>query len=215
MLLQPRELRKLYTKRARQYDALLGLTRVVGADIQRYRRFSIDALELRPGDTVVDLGCGTGLNFPMLSKRIGPTGKIIGVDLTPAMLEVARKRCRRHRIENVELVEADMAEYEIPRGVDGVLSTFAIGLTEKFDEIIQHASVALPPGKRMVDLKFREPERWPDWLIETAVVVSRPFCASREYAERRPWDSMKRHFSRCIYKEYFFGAVALSIGVND
>ena len=57
------------------------------------------ALGLRPGDTVVDIACGTGLNFPLLEEAIGPDGRIVGVDLTDAMLAQAQRRIESERLE--------------------------------------------------------------------------------------------------------------------
>ncbi len=53
---------------------------------------AVDALRLRGGETVVEIGCGTGLNSPFLQRAIGPQGKIVGLDLTDKMLDQARER---------------------------------------------------------------------------------------------------------------------------
>ncbi len=87
-----------YRDRARHYDITGNLYYLLGFRVGAYRRQAIQALQLRPGDTVVDIGCGTGLNFPHLEHVIGPGGRIIGVDLTDAMLEEAKLRVEKHGI---------------------------------------------------------------------------------------------------------------------
>lgn len=70
------------------------------------------------GDLVVDIGCGTGLNFPWLQEAVGPQGSIIGVDLTNAMLEQARLRVAKEGWKNIELVQADAASYAFPAQIE-------------------------------------------------------------------------------------------------
>jgi ubiquinone/menaquinone biosynthesis C-methylase UbiE len=84
------EIAGLYRKRSRFYDFTANLYYLLGFREQAYRKKSVDALKLSPGDVVVEIGCGTGLNFPLLQKVIGPKGKIIGVDLTDEMLKQAQ-----------------------------------------------------------------------------------------------------------------------------
>ena len=76
----------LYQKQAKDYDQ----SGIHGLDA--FRREAVKRLDLKRGDLVVDIGCGTGLNFPWLQEAVGPQGRIIGVDLTDAMLEQARRR---------------------------------------------------------------------------------------------------------------------------
>lgn len=124
---------KVYQRLAKFYD-LLG-EEILGWILspfgyRSYRKRAIAAMNLQPGDTVVDLGCGTGLNFSLLEKAIGADGKIIGVDLTNAMLGQARKRLESNAWTNVELVQSDAADYSFPAGVDGILSTWALTLVQ-------------------------------------------------------------------------------------
>lgn len=71
------------------------------------RRIGIRQLWLRPGATVVDIGCGTGLNFALLEEAIGPTGRIVAVDLSDDMLAAARRRTQKYGWDNVELLQVD------------------------------------------------------------------------------------------------------------
>jgi len=85
-----------YRKKAKHYDITSRLYPVPGYPQRAQRLRAVHTLGLRPGDTVVDMACGTGLNFPLLEKVVGPGGRIVGVDLTDAMLAQAQHRlgCR-------------------------------------------------------------------------------------------------------------------------
>ncbi len=103
---------------------------------------AVELLRLRPGDHVVDLGCGTGLSFPLLQDKIGPEGRLIGVDLTPEMLAVAKERVDRSGWTNVELVQADISTYEFPEAISGVVAVGAFGYVAEFEPVIKKASHA-------------------------------------------------------------------------
>lgn len=80
---------------------------------KRLRRETIGSLHLQPGQTVLDVACGTGRNFPLILEKIGPTGKLVGVDYTSDMLVRAKERVEREGWKNVELIQADAARIEL------------------------------------------------------------------------------------------------------
>ena len=205
-------IRGLYGRRAGRYDRALWLFRLAGFRFDRYRRLTVGSLGLRPGDTVVDLACGTGLNFPLLEEAVGPAGRILGVDLTHAMLARARERVRDAGWTNVELVQADLATYAPPAGIAGALSTFAITLVSEYDAVIARAAAALRPRGRLAIFDFREPTSWPRWLVGFAAWVNRPFGVTLDLAERHPWESVARHLDQVLHRELYFGALYLSVG---
>src|SRR6516225_4867472 len=96
MALNEQELVDVYTKRAKRYDFTAQLYYLIGFREWAYREKAIKALALKAGDTVVEIGCGTGLNFSLLQNEVGREGKIVGVDLTDAMLSRARERVRQN-----------------------------------------------------------------------------------------------------------------------
>jgi demethylmenaquinone methyltransferase/2-methoxy-6-polyprenyl-1,4-benzoquinol methylase len=98
--------RQKYSKAAGIYDLTMPCFKVWGVN-DTWRRKAVRALHLRPGSTVLDLACGTGLNFPFLQEAVGPKGKIIGLDLTAAMLAEARNRIKWHGWDKVELIEKE------------------------------------------------------------------------------------------------------------
>ena len=108
------------------------------------RTRAVELLRLAPGCTVLDVACGTGRNFPLLEAATGPTGQLVGVDLTPAMLKRARSRVERHAWSNVELIEMDAAELSPERlQAAGVLQA-----GQRFDAAICTLGLSVIPGWR-------------------------------------------------------------------
>jgi len=212
MALTEEELLKLYRRRAACYDLTANLYYLVGFREWHYRQQAVDTLRLKQGDIVVELGCGTGLNFSLLRSRIGTEGRIIVVDLTDRMLEQAEERVRRRGWNNVELVQADAADYAFPDGVVGILSTFALTLMTDYVRIIKTGRDALASGGRFAILDFKKPDKAPLWLTRFIVRLTTPFGVSLDLAERHPWESLEKHFPVNLHEEFFFGFVYLSVG---
>ena len=86
---------------------------------------AMDALAPQPGQTIVDIGCGAGQTVEQLAKRVGPRGHVIGVDIAPRVLEVARSRTAD--LSQVQLIQADAAALTLPdQMADGVYSRFGV-----------------------------------------------------------------------------------------
>ena len=85
------------------------------------RRKAVAALNLKPGDVVLEIGAGTGRNFPYLVEAVGPSGTVIGVDASAGMLARARKLIKRRGWSNVALIQQDASKLQLDRDVDGVL----------------------------------------------------------------------------------------------
>jgi demethylmenaquinone methyltransferase/2-methoxy-6-polyprenyl-1,4-benzoquinol methylase len=214
MAFNKNQIARIYHQRAQHYDLTANLYYLFGLREFAYRKKAVQALNLKPGDTVVDLGCGTGLNFHLLQKKISPQGQIVGVDLTEAMLAKARQRAQRNRWHNIILVQSDAAAFELPQRVDGVLSTFALTLVPEYDQVIQNCASALSDGKRCVILDFKKPEHWPYWLIQTYVKLTKPFGVTLDLAERHLCESVRSHMDLIDYKKFYFGAIFLCVGAS-
>jgi ubiquinone/menaquinone biosynthesis C-methylase UbiE len=113
-----------YAAWARAYDWFARATASVGG----VRAGCVRALDLDPGDTVVEFGCGPGVNVPVLREAVGPTGRVVGVDITGAMLDRARGLSERRGRERVEFVRGDAADPPI-RSADAGLATFVTSLS--------------------------------------------------------------------------------------
>lgn len=212
MVLDKKSLVELYQKRAKYYDISANLYYLLGIREFAYRRIAVEALKLDRGDTVVELGCGTGLNFRFLRDRVGPEGKVVGVDLTADMLSSARQRIERHKWTNIDLIECDAVAYNFPERVDGIISTFAITLIPEFDKIIKNGANALSRGKRLVVLDFKMPDNWPIWLIKFFVIITQPFGVTLDLADRHPWESIDQCLDLVELRKKYFGGIYIAAG---
>src|SRR6185436_6013742 len=104
---------------------------------------------IEPGETVIDIGCGAGTDLLLAARRVGPTGKAIGVDMTPAMAERARAGAKAMGLDHVEVRVGDALELPIESGtVDVVISNGVINLTPDKDRAYAEAFRVLKPGGR-------------------------------------------------------------------
>jgi demethylmenaquinone methyltransferase/2-methoxy-6-polyprenyl-1,4-benzoquinol methylase len=176
----------------------------------------VRALRLRPGDTVVEVACGTGLNFPLIQQEIGPQGRIVGVDLTDAMLDRAQQRIDINGWSNVSLVHADAAEFEFPTGVDGILATYPHALLPEPGRVIARGAAALVVGGRWVVLDLKVPDNTPRWLAQLAVATVGRSNALEEWIAHRPWEAvrtaMEDKLADLSWTELFFGTAYLAVG---
>lgn len=212
MALNKDAVRDLYRKRAGSYDIAANLYYLIGFREAKYRKMAISKLCLKPGNTVVEIGCGTGLNFQYVFQSIGSTGQIIGIDLTDAMLEQAENRATNNCWNNIQLIQCDAATYSFQSDVNGIYSTFALTLVPEYEEVIKGAAHALADGGRFVLLDFKKPERWPLWVIKLGVAITRPFGVTLDLAERKPWEVMEKYFSKVTVTELYGGFVYIAAG---
>jgi ubiquinone/menaquinone biosynthesis C-methylase UbiE len=197
-----------YRKKAKHYNVTSRLYPVPGYPQQTQRRRAIDALGLQAGDTVVDVACGTGQNFPFLEQAIGPEGRIVGVDLTDAMLAQAQDRIETNGWGNVSLVQSDAAAFEFPAEIDAILSTYALTQVPGCGEVIARGAAALRPGGRAVVLDLKLPDSAPKRLARIGI--------SAEWIARRPWDeirsAMEAELIDVSWRELFAGTAFLAAG---
>ena len=208
------DIKAKYRRQANRYDFAVQLYRLLGLRIKAYRLRAVDLLRLKRGDCVVDLGCGTGLNFDLLVERIGPEGRLIGVDLSPEMLAGARERAQRSGWSNIEFVQSDIAAYDFPEGINAVLSTGAFGYVTEYARVIEKASHALVQGGRLVILDGKAPERWPLGLFKLFVRLSRPFGVTTEYFSHPCWEPVGRFFHEVQFEERYGGLMYISSGTG-
>jgi ubiquinone/menaquinone biosynthesis C-methylase UbiE len=120
------------------------------------RRAARLALGLQPGDRVLDLACGTGLNFPHLRQLVGERGQVTGVDLSPRMLDVARSLIARRGGGNVQVRQADAAQLPFAdETFDKALCSFAMNIIPDYMRAIREVRRVLVPTGRFVSLEVR------------------------------------------------------------
>lgn len=205
------ELITLYRKRAKHYDKS-GIS-----GLESWRKQAVALLNLKRGDTVVDIGCGTGLNFVPLHEAVGEEGKIIGVDLTDAMLDQARRRVVEHGWRNIELVQSDATQYTFPDHVDGIISAFALSFIPDSKLVIENGSKALAPGRKWVVLDMAWRDGLPLWLQHGLFFLS-SWGITRDVIQRRPWkmvlQTMQQHLIEVERKLFWMGFFYLASGTR-
>lgn len=193
-----------YDRFSRRYD-------LATLQLRPFYRRAVEALDASPGDTVYDLGCGTGLLFEHLVRAVGPTGRVVGVDLSEGMLDVARARVARAGWQNVELVRADLTEYTPPEPADGVIFCLALSTIPVYDAILENAVNFVPPGGRIVVADSwkrhgRLRHRFANWFIDRKA----PYVAG--IADNQIEASVRRHLERVSVRETMLGVYSIATG---
>ncbi|MDT9002430.1 methyltransferase domain-containing protein [Paucibacter sp. APW11] len=150
------KLQQLYSARAARYDLEL-------APFATLRDEAIAALQLQPGRTVLDLGCGTGLSLPALRQAVGSRGRVIGVELCPAMLVRAQQRVAEAGWRNVELQLASAEQTVLKRTADAALFFFTHDLLQQASALPALLARALKPGARVVAVGLCWAPPWQPW----------------------------------------------------
>jgi len=144
-----------YRLRAGVYDHELAM-------FEPLRREAVASLRLSPGATVLDVGCGTGLSFPLLAEAVGPSGRIVGIEQCPEMLFKARERLASVGPCEVSLINAPVESARWVGQADAVLFHFTHDVLRR-PEAIASVLKHLKPGARVVatGLQWADPWAWP------------------------------------------------------
>ncbi len=201
----------IYRKRASSYNSAIKFFNLIGWRVNDYRITAVESLNLKNGDSVIDLCCGTGLNFPHLYKAVGSEGKIIGVDLSVDMLKVAEKQVKEEGWQNFTLLQSDAAKYKFPKKINGIVTSYAITLIPEYGEIISRGSNSLSIGGRFVILDFKKPENWPEWFAKLMVsLFIKPYGGTYDLKDRHAWESLEKHLKLKDFKEFYFGSTYIA-----
>jgi S-adenosylmethionine-diacylgycerolhomoserine-N-methlytransferase len=175
------------------------------------RDMLIDQIDIRPGDRVVEVGCGTGRNIEAIQRRLQGSGELIGIDCSTSMLEKAAERIRERGWTNVKLIDADYGKEPITRGTaDVVLFSYSLSMIPDWKLALACAQSELWSGGHIGVVDFCKPSgrsRWfSEWLAINHVNVDRPYESElrrlfRESAYRKlsPWAG--------LWSFYFFVGV--------
>ncbi len=105
--------------------------------------------KLNPGETVLDLGSGGGIDVLLSARRVGPSGKAFGLDMTHEMLALARENQRKAGVENVEFLKGEIEHIPLPdNSVDVIISNCVINLSSDKDQVMRESFRVLKPGGR-------------------------------------------------------------------
>lgn len=204
----PQAARTLYDRLAPTYDVSAWIFRPLGA--RRLQERAVDLLDLQPGDTVVDLGCGTGVNLPPLAAAVGDHGHVIGIDLSAGMLDQARRRTDRENLSQVTLIQEDIRSVRLPPGTDAVLATGSLEMVPEYDAVVHDLASQLTPTQgRLAVGGFRRPPGWPAWAITLGRTTTALFGVTRAYEDIQPWRSVRQHLDEIAFDTAAGGALYL------
>lgn len=148
----------LYDHRSGYYDPLVHI--LSGGWDWHYRRIAVDRLQLHPGDQVLDIGCGTGIDIPLLYHRVGSEGRVVGIDISKGMICRARKRISRNPSVSIPLVQGNALYLPFEsKSFDAVFCDYLISTVNAVKAIKEAFRVA-KPGASMVFADDRLPSGW-------------------------------------------------------
>lgn len=111
----------------------------------------VNTMDVKPGQTVLDLGSGAGLDLILASKKVGPDGKVIGLDMTPEMIGTCERNLKMAGVENAELRLGEMEQMPIADNeVDWIISNCVINLSPEKEKVFAEAYRVLKPGGRVM-----------------------------------------------------------------
>jgi demethylmenaquinone methyltransferase/2-methoxy-6-polyprenyl-1,4-benzoquinol methylase len=182
------------------------------------RRKAVARLGLSRGDSVLDIGCGTGVNFPYLRDAVGPTGRIYGVDISAGMLRKAKARREANGWDNIELSERDVVDYTAPAPLDGVLFSLSYNTMPHHSAVLRHVWRQLRPGGRLVIMDAKLPPGWAGrlilpfslWLMKRTM-LGNPLI--------RPWQELAEivepvEMRECLFSSYYICSATKPFGAS-
>ena len=180
--------RAFYGRWARLYDAIATFP-----GVGSWREAAACSLALSAGDTVIEMGCGTGANLPYLRERVGPEGTVVGVDFTRGMLDRAATRIAREGWTNVRLVHGDVTRPPIEGPADAMLASFVVGMLADPAGAVDGWLALIAPGGRIALLDAARSSRASAQPLDAAfrlfVAASTPPATQLRYANP-PWESL-------------------------
>jgi ubiquinone/menaquinone biosynthesis C-methylase UbiE len=201
---------------ARRYDRIAGLIPFFDWLLFQppsFRKTSIARLSLKPGDSVLEFGCGTGRNFPYLHEAVRSSGRIYGVDISGGMLKRARELRNRRNWSNIHLEEVDAADYVAPEPLDGVLFGLSYNTMPHHHAVLRNGWNQLRSGGRLVIMDAKLPPGlggelmlpFSLWLMKRTM-LGNPLI--------RPWEDLARLSEEFAMEEFMFGSYYVARAVK-
>ena len=165
---------------------------------------AVEQLKLRPGDCVLEIGCGTGRNLSYLRNAVGESGRVYGVDLSPGMLAKAESLCQEQGWANVELSNNDFLDYTPRQTVDGVLFCLSYSTMPRHKQILNRAWSFLRTRRHVVIVDAQLPKGLlGKLLMRPALWLMRQTVLGNPYVQ--PWEDLRELTNDVSTEKELFG----------
>ncbi len=176
----------------------------------RLRRRTIAALELRRGDIVLDVACGTGLSLPLIVAAVGREGRVTGVELSPDMARLARERIAGAGWANVTLIEAAAEDAVLGGPFDALLFNFTHDVLQS-PAALAHLFAGAAPGARVAASGSKLLPRWLEPANALVRRVNAPYLTTFA-GLRRPWHRLAEYVPDLKVRAALWGAGYVAYG---
>ena len=193
-----------WSRWARLWDPMLKL---VSLD-RRYRKEGTSVLGLKKGMTVLDIACGTGLNFPYLFEAVGDRGRIIAVDVAPGMLERATERARKNHWSNFEFIQGDASQVHLPEA-DAAAAFWCMVSIPNYRTALENIASSLHTGGKLAVLDFKHIDGFPGLLLNP--IFGQICRLTHQDVSRQPWRDMQKLLTDVKMQEWKCGAILASV----
>lgn len=201
----PAKAEAAYRRLAPGYDARVRL-------YEGLRRRAVHRLSPKPGETVVDLGCGTGLSFRLLRDAIGSEGRLLGVELSAEMARLAQERVAEHGWENVTIVEAAAEDARLPARPDALLSVLTHDVMQS-PTALQNIVGQLRPRARIAVTGAKWAPRWAFPVNAVVRQRARPYVTTFDGMDR-PWSHLERLVADLRVESALLGGAYVAYGTT-
>lgn len=180
--------------------------------IKPVRQKAVEFLNLKSGDRVLDVGCGSGGSFPYLVRAVSGEGEVIGVEISPESAKSARRRAGINEWKNVQVIESDALDVDLNGSFDGLLM-FAAADIYASNEALKNILPHLRENARVVAFgaKFSR-HRFGRLLNPVLKTLFKFSFATTPKPDYEPWQVMANYVDRIEVKEYFFGLMFICAG---
>ncbi len=211
MTLKSETIRKIYSGMAtHHYD--LPISHFFGT----YKKKAFTESSLKDGDNVLVFCCGSGLDFPHILKKIGKSGKIVGVDFSSEMLRIAESKIRRKKWENIELIEADVTTFrdQLNKEFDVGVCTLGISIIPEYKSAYYNLLSYLKPNGEIIIGDAQLASGWFARLNPVTVFMAKRFGGSYEGHQNslKLCSIMKEELTGVIKREFFLKSYFYCIG---
>ena len=180
--------------------------------IKPVRQRAVELLNLKPGDRVLDVGCGPGGSFPFLVRAVGPTGQVVGVEISPDHCELARRRIAKNQWKNIEVVEAAAQDVSLISTFDGLVM-FAAADVYASEEALENILPHLKTGARVAAFGAKLSSNGFGRIFNSFLkLLFNLSFSTTPRPDYEPWRVMAKYVEGLDVEEYFFGLMFLASG---